>query len=399
MAAAAEHCCLCHVHYVRRCFPCSYLVQFLGEPYINQCDYDAAGDSLQWLYRNTLTPPDTQFARAMGAAAVGGAVQATTLCAVAPASVPMGKKSANRSFAASQVQPCADDVTAAALNLAVPPSLGGRSLRAGASSASGSRSSAGAVALAAPSKKIAAAPILRAGNGSLYEFNQGLFVDGGGWDSAFGLAQMAYVYIPDACLASSPAGAAPAGGCLLHAVFHGCEQTLDDIGHTFMTGSNYIPWAQVSECSDTCVPNGSILLAVELCGCRFLDVFAVLFLGCLTSVCNTGHAMPCHAMPCDVTPCHLLVALPPSLLQANNMVLLFPQAISNVLNPKGCFDWWGFTGAAYASNWGAQPLVFKRVMDVLMGNAITPNRTATAAGVGSMELDMARLASISKQNA
>lgn len=299
--------------------PCT----FLGEPYINQCDYDAAGDSLQWLYRNTLTPPDADFARAMGAAAVGGAVQASAICALAPGSVPMGtaKKasstsaSASSSFTASQVPPCADEVVAAARSLALPASIAPRSLRAGSNS----------LALAASGSKVAATPILRAGNGSLYEFNQGLFVDGGGWDSTFGIAQFAYTYIPDACLASAGAGAAPAGGCLLHAVFHGCEQTLDDIGHTFMTGSNYIPWAQ-----------------------------------------------------------------------ANNMVLLFPQAISNALNPKGCFDWWGFTGTAYASNWGLQPLTFKRILDVLMGNAITPNRTSTTTAV-AFEEDLARLGSISKR--
>lgn len=231
--------------------PLACPLQFLGEPYINQCDYDAAGDSLQWLYRNTLTPPDADFARAMGAAAVGGAVQASAICALAPGSVPMGtaKKasstsaSASSSFTASQVPPCADEVVAAARSLALPASIAPRSLRAGSNS----------LALAASGSKVAATPILRAGNGSLYEFNQGLFVDGGGWDSTFGIAQFAYTYIPDACLASAGAGAAPAGGCLLHAVFHGCEQTLDDIGHTFMTGSNYIPWAQVSEsCRPPC---------------------------------------------------------------------------------------------------------------------------------------------------
>lgn len=235
--------------------PLAWPLQFLGEPYINQCDYDAAGDSLQWLYRNTLTPPDADFARAMGAAAVGGAVQASAICALAPGSVPMGKAkkasstsaAASSSFTASQVPPCTDEVVAAARSLALPASIAPRSLLAGSTS----------LALAAPGSKVAATPILRAGNGSLYEFNQGLFVDGGGWDSTFGIAQFAYTYIPDACLASAGAGAAPAGGCLLHAVFHGCEQTLDDIGHTFMTGSNYIPWAQVSE-SCRCRPPCSV---------------------------------------------------------------------------------------------------------------------------------------------
>lgn len=38
----------------------------------------------------------------------------------------------------------------------------------------------------------------------------------------------------------------------------------------------------------------------------------------------------------------------------NNIIVLFPQAQSNLLNPKSCWDWWGYTGSAYASNVGMQ---------------------------------------------
>ena len=31
-----------------------------------------------------------------------------------------------------------------------------------------------------------------------------------------------------------------------------------------------------------------------------------------------------------------------------------PQAIATALNPKGCFDWWGYTSPAYASKLGLQ---------------------------------------------
>jgi hypothetical protein len=67
----------------------------------------------------------------------------------------------------------------------------------------------------------------------------------------------------------------------------------------------------------------------------------------------------------------------------NDIVVAFPQAVSNALNPKGCHDWWGYTGTAYASNWGTQPLTMKRVLDSLQGNALTPNRTEL---LGSEEL-------------
>jgi hypothetical protein len=33
--------------------------------------------------------------------------------------------------------------------------------------------------------------------------------------------------------------------------------------------------------------------------------------------------------------------------EANRMILLFPQAASNTLNPRGCWDWWGYTGADF----------------------------------------------------
>src|SRR5688572_23016232 len=33
---------------------------------------------------------------------------------------------------------------------------------------------------------------------------------------------------------------------------------------------------------------------------------------------------------------------------SNRLVVLFPQVSANpVLNPKGCWDWWGYTGEDY----------------------------------------------------
>ncbi len=37
---------------------------------------------------------------------------------------------------------------------------------------------------------------------------------------------------------------------------------------------------------------------------------------------------------------------------SNNMIILFPQAKSNDLNPNGCWDFWGYTGIQYASSLG-----------------------------------------------
>ena len=67
-------------------------------------------------------------------------------------------------------------------------------------------------------------------------------------------------------------------------MFHGCEQTLEDIGLEFVKFSGYI------ELADT-----------------------------------------------------------------NNLKILYPQSIKSIVNPKGCFDWWGYSGSNYASNLGIQP--------------------------------------------
>lgn len=51
---------------------------------------------------------------------------------------------------------------------------------------------------------------------------------------------------------------------------------------------------------------------------------------------------------------------------ANDMVILFPQVLTNTLNPKGCWDWWGYTGTDYASNVGVQPATMKAMVDALL---------------------------------
>lgn len=58
-------------------------------------------------------------------------------------------------------------------------------------------------------------------------------------------------------------------GCKLHVAFHGCEQTLADIGSDFVVSAGYNSWAE-----------------------------------------------------------------------ANNIIILYPQAADNLLNPKGCWDWY-----------------------------------------------------------
>ncbi|MDN3637641.1 PHB depolymerase family esterase [Simiduia curdlanivorans] len=53
---------------------------------------------------------------------------------------------------------------------------------------------------------------------------------------------------------------------------------------------------------------------------------------------------------------------------ANNLVVLYPQTRKSLfapLNPKACWDWWGYTGADYTSKDGAQIKAVKTMIEQL----------------------------------
>ena len=54
--------------------------------------------------------------------------------------------------------------------------------------------------------------------------------------------------------------------------------------------------------------------------------------------------------------------------ESNNLLVLYPQVASSKvapMNPYGCWDWWGYTGEAYATKDGAQLKVVKATLDAL----------------------------------
>ena len=52
----------------------------------------------------------------------------------------------------------------------------------------------------------------------------------------------------------------------------------------------------------------------------------------------------------------------------NHLVVLYPQAVSIPLkNPNGCWDWWGYTGADYATKNGVQIRTLRAMVDALAG--------------------------------
>jgi poly(3-hydroxybutyrate) depolymerase len=53
---------------------------------------------------------------------------------------------------------------------------------------------------------------------------------------------------------------------------------------------------------------------------------------------------------------------------SNAIIILYPQAKSTLLgNPNGCWDWWGYGEAGYATKAGPQMTVVRAMLDRLAG--------------------------------
>lgn len=61
--------------------------------------------------------------------------------------------------------------------------------------------------------------------------------------------------------------------------------------------------------------------------------------------------------------------------EVNGIVVLYPQAFANTLNPKGCFDWWGFTSPSYACKLGVQVAGVHSMIDALVAGRIPASTT------------------------
>jgi poly(3-hydroxybutyrate) depolymerase len=98
--------------------------------------------------------------------------------------------------------------------------------------------------------------------------------------------------------------ACEAGGCRVHVAFHGCRQGAEEVGERFVREAGYNRWAD-----------------------------------------------------------------------ANRLIVLYPQIAARygwsfggwsfVVNPRGCWDWWGYTGPEYHTKAGAQISAVKRMLDRL----------------------------------
>jgi poly(3-hydroxybutyrate) depolymerase len=54
---------------------------------------------------------------------------------------------------------------------------------------------------------------------------------------------------------------------------------------------------------------------------------------------------------------------------ANRIVVLFPEVADTALNPKGCWDWWGYTGRDYLTRDAPQIKAVRRMLDRLASTA------------------------------
>jgi len=50
--------------------------------------------------------------------------------------------------------------------------------------------------------------------------------------------------------------------------------------------------------------------------------------------------------------------------------VLYPQVNGSLLNPRGCWDWFGYTGRDYATKSGPQMAAVKAMTDRLQGDRV-----------------------------
>jgi hypothetical protein len=139
---------------------------------------------------------------------------------------------------------------------------------------------------------IDASPPSRApsGSGRIVGFDQTEFFDEA--EKSTSLHEAGYLYVPAACENASENASESQAKCRLHVAFHGCEQYVDKIHDLFFRDAGYNAWADAN---------------------------------------------------------HAIILYP----QATPWLRLAdPSQISG--NPKGCWDWWGYSGDDYLGRNGKQ---------------------------------------------
>lgn len=77
-------------------------------------------------------------------------------------------------------------------------------------------------------------------DGQLVKFDQTKYITGDYTASSAGMYDYGYMYVPDQCADSD-------SNCKIHVAFHGCEQTIDDIGDVYVRETGYNRWAAAND--------------------------------------------------------------------------------------------------------------------------------------------------------
>ena len=109
-----------------------------------------------------------------------------------------------------------------------------------------------------------------------------------------GLAEIGYLYLPDACRADA------GRGCAVHVVFHGCRQSATAVGDAVYAKVGYNRWAE-----------------------------------------------------------------------SNRIIVLYPQVVptESAVNPRGCWDWWGYSQADFAIRSAPQMAAIRAMVERLTAPA------------------------------
>ncbi len=127
------------------------------------------------------------------------------------------------------------------------------------------------------------------------------------------------------------------------------------------------PWMSISA-RGTMVPSNLIALnqaAYLPVGFMFLDPAVAglqrIAYAYVPTRCRNGKSCPVHVVfhGCQQTLDHIGTEFVMNTgynewAEVLNIIIIYPQAKINTLNPKGCFDWWGFSGTTFATKLGPQ---------------------------------------------
>jgi poly(3-hydroxybutyrate) depolymerase len=58
--------------------------------------------------------------------------------------------------------------------------------------------------------------------------------------------------------------------------------------------------------------------------------------------------------------------------ESNNLVIVYPQVEKSLFNPKGCWDWWGYTDDDYDLRAGKQVAGVLALIDSYVSGTLVP---------------------------